>query len=394
MIYLDVTSAAQSPLNTGVKRMQRGLHEYLKSRSDYTPVCWQSARRGYRNLQAADWANLEQTSHKELKGLGLYDIFSPGLITDWLRFFADSGAMLPWPAKLTGEDMVLIPDLLWDNRGAYWARLGPTSAKRVGIFHDAIALRRPEQSRIDRYLCAQGVRALAHMDAVICISREAEADLHFYWKEFGLKPVPTRVILWSVPFSGPAPALPPNFAARQILYVARLEPHKNHLRLLEACELLWQEGLAFELRLIGCLAYPGAAREILNRVRTLQAAGRKIQWQPHVSESDLRSAYQECSFTVFPSLLEGFGLPIIESLWYGRPVVCGKNGALGEVAEGGGCEPVETEDVKSIADGMRLLLTDEPRYQHLCDEIRQRPFRTWNDYWNDVSNEVIAWLKL
>jgi len=388
MIYLDVTSAAQSSLNTGVKRMQRGLHDYLKTGSAYTPVCWQSARRGYRTLKPSDWANLEQTSHRVLKGLSLYDIFSPGLISDWLHLFSDSPQMLDWPDTLRSEDLVLLPDLLWDNRGAYWTKAGSTPAKRIGIFHDAIALRRPEQSGIDRFLCARGVRALSHLDGVICISQEAENDLHFYWKEFGLKPAPTKVILWPVPFSGAAPALPPNFSAKRILYVARLEPHKNHLRLLDACELLWKTGFSFELHLIGCLAYPGAARQILNRVKSLQAAGRAIQWQAHVSETDLRAAYQNSSFTVFPSLLEGFGLPIIESLWYGRPVVCGKNGALGEVANGGGCEPVETESVESIAEGLRLLLTDEPRYQHLCDEIAARPFRTWKDYWNDVT----AWL--
>jgi glycosyltransferase involved in cell wall biosynthesis len=390
MIYLDVTSACQSPLNTGVKRMQRGLHSYLKTRSDYVPVCWQSARRGYRTLTPADWANLEQTANKEVKGLGLYDIFSPGLISDWLHFFKDAPHLLDWPAKLTRDDLVLVPDLLWDNRGGYWARQGASAAKRIGIFHDAIALRRPEQSGIDRYLCARGVKSLAHVDGVICISMEAESDLHFYWKEFGLKPAPTKVILWPVPFSGEAPILPPNFAAKRILYVARLEPHKNHLRLLEACELLWKEGLTFELRLIGCLAYPGAARQILKEVERLKSEGRAIRWQAHVSEGDLHDAYKECSFTVFPSLLEGFGLPIVESLWYGRPVVCGKNGALGEVAAGGGCEPIETESTESMADGLRTLLTDQTAYQHLCDEIAARPFRTWKDYWRDVSD----WLGL
>ncbi len=148
MIYLDVTSACQSVLNTGVKRMQRGLHDFLKMRVDYTPVCWQSARRGYRTLTATDLANLEQTSRQEVKGLGVYDIFSPGLISDWLHFFRDADKMLRWPQNLTDEDVVLIPDLLWDNRGAYWSRLGVTPAKCVGIFHDAIALRRPEQSGI------------------------------------------------------------------------------------------------------------------------------------------------------------------------------------------------------------------------------------------------------
>lgn len=386
MIHLDVTSACQSVLNTGVKRMQRGLHDYLKTAlpGSYIPICWQSARRGYRALNPDDLATLEQTSPRNVKGLGLYDIFSPGLVSDWLHFSRDRSRMLDWPVKLTRDDLVLIPDLLWDNRGAYWTRQKKSPARRVGIFHDAIALRRPEQSAIDRHLCARGIKALAHLDAVICISREAEGDLHFYWNEFGLASVPTRTILWPVPFSGAPPALPPNFGAKKILYVARLEPHKNHLRLLEACEKLWKEGLTFELRLIGCLAYPGAAREILNRVRSLQAAGRALRWQAHVGEEELREAYREASFTVFPSLLEGFGLPIIESLWYGRPVVCGTNGALGEVSAGEGCEPVETEEADSIAEGIRLLLTDETRYQVCCREISRRQFRTWADYWKDV----------
>ena len=173
MIYLDVTSAAQSALNTGVKRMQRGLHDYLKSDGAYTPVCWQSARRGYRTLKDSDRTNLEQTSHREVKGLGRYDIFSPGLVSDWFQYFSDARHMLNWPANLRSEDLILVPDLLWDNRGAYWSRVGATPAKRIGIFHDAIALRRPEQSSIDQYLCARGVRALSHFDGVICISQEA-----------------------------------------------------------------------------------------------------------------------------------------------------------------------------------------------------------------------------
>jgi len=390
MIYLDVTSACQSPLNTGVKRMQRGWHGYLHGREDYTPVCWQSARRGYRTLTARDVNHLEQTAPQDVKRLGLFDSLMPGLLSNWLHFAGDAAHMVDWPTQLNRGDVLLLPDLLWDNRAAFIARLGSTTARRVAVFHDAIALRRPKEAGFDRYFCAKGVRALARMDAVICISQEAERDLHFYWKEFGLKPVPTQVILWPVPFHGRPPASQPNFSAKSLLYIARLEPHKNHLRLLDACEKLWREGLSFELRLIGCLAYPGTARLILRRVRALQAAGRPVRWQAHVPESELHAAYAECSFTVFPSLLEGFGLPIIESLWHGRPVVCGANGALGEVAAGGGCEAVDTHSVESLADGMRLLLTNEKRYQQLCTEIEARPLRTWDDYWK----EVCGWLDL
>jgi glycosyltransferase involved in cell wall biosynthesis len=380
MIYLDVTSACQSSLNTGVKRMQRGLYACLMPAGNCRPVCWQSARRGYRTLRESDRENLIGGDVKPVEGLGLFDSFAPGLVSDWLHFAGDSGHMPAWPADLRESDVILVPDLLWDNRGSFLAGLRGTAARRVAIFHDAIALRRPRQSRVDRYHCARGVRALADFDLVLCISREAESDLHFYWNQFGLKPAPTQVLPWPVPFTDSRPESGPNFSAKRLLYVARLEAHKNHVRLLAACEKLWRDGFSFELRLIGCMAYPDTAWRIWRRVRSLQKAGRPVRWQAHVSEAELRVAYAECSFTVFPSLLEGFGLPMIESLWHGRPVVCGNKGALGEVAAGGGCEIIEPQSEESLARGLRLLLTDEPRYHALCAEIERRRFRTWEDY--------------
>ncbi len=386
MIYLDVTSACQSSLNTGVKRMQRGLHAYLAAAGNCRPVCWQSARRGYRTLREHDRENLIDGDVKAVGGAGLFDSFVPGLVSDWLHFTGDSNHMLAWPTDLRGDDLILAPDLLWDNRGSFLAGLHGTAARRVGIFHDAIALRRPHQSRVDRYYCARGIRALADLDLVLCISREAESDLHFYWNQFGLKPAPTHALPWPVPFTYARPENGPNFSAKRLLYVARLEPHKNHMSLLTACEKLWRDGLSFELRLIGCMAYPDTAWRIWRCIRSLQKAGRPVEWQAHVSEAELRAAYAACSFTVFPSLLEGFGLPIIESLWHGRPVVCGNNGALGEVAAGGGCEIVEPKNEESLAHGLRLLLTNERRYHDLCAEIHRRKFRTWEDYGKDLRN--------
>ena len=75
------------------------------------------------------------------------------------------------------------------------------------------------------------------------------------------------MVPWPVPFAGPRPEIFPNFAARELLYVARLEPHKNHLRLLDACEKLWREGLDFSLRLIGCKAYPDHAWRVRARLQ-------------------------------------------------------------------------------------------------------------------------------
>ncbi len=386
MIYLDVTSACHSPLNTGVKRMQRGLHNFLKTRDDYIPVCWQTAWQAFRGLRTSDYRNLEQS--RPARGLQLFDFFAPSLITDWVRSIDDGFRLLNLFEDGRPVDMLLLPDLLWDNRAPVVARLWETGIHRVAIFHDAIALRRPRQSSIDRYFCEQGVRALAEVDAVVCISEEAEDDLLHYWRRYRLPPTSTFVVPWPVPFAGERPRIFGNFQARSLLYVARIERHKNHLRLLDACEKLWREGLQFRLRLIGCKAYPGYAWRVGARISGLRSKGRDVRWDKHVTDKSLHEAYRDCSFTVFPSLMEGFGLPIIESLWHGRPVVCGGNGALGEIAAAGGCAVADMESVDAIAAEIRRMLTDQEHYEMLHLQARFRRYRNWDAYWQDLKRTV------
>jgi glycosyltransferase involved in cell wall biosynthesis len=103
-------------------------------------------------------------------------------------------------------------------------------------------------------------------------------------------------------------------------------------------------------------------------------------WLKHVDDKTLHALYRECAFTVYPSLMEGFGLPIAESLWHGKPCVCGGNGALGEVARGGGCLIVDQTSTSALADGIKSLLQDRQLRERLSDEARARKFRTWSDY--------------
>ncbi|NJK91570.1 MAG: glycosyltransferase family 4 protein [Blastochloris sp.] len=388
MIYLDVTSACQSVLNTGVRRMQRGLHEWLHSREDYQPVYWQSIRGSYRRLVSEDFRILERTWQKTPGGWSLYDSFLPWNLQDLKNKKRDSFLSMEWPVSLKNEDIVLVPDLLWDSRSFFFTKWGKHSSRKVGIFHDAIGLRRPEQSRIDAYLCSRGVRALADFDLVICISKEAEADLIYFWKKFGLAGTKTHVAPWPVPFTNQRPEHKPHFSAASLLYVARLEKHKNHLLLLDVCERLWKQGRKFDLRLIGCNAYPYYSWRVQRRVKVLRRQGYNVRLQPHISEDELHEAYRKSSFTVFPSLLEGFGLPIIESLWHGRPVVCGNKGALGEVAAGGGCKTVNPEDSNDLSRAIVCLLSDEQQYNTLYRNIQQRPMRSWSEYWTDVNAAI------
>ena len=90
---------------------------------------------------------------------------------------------------------------------------------------------------------------------------------------------------------------------------------------------------------------------------------------------------REARFTVFPSINEGYGLPVAESLACGTPVVTSDYGTMKEIADaGGGALLVDPRDDHSIADGMRRLLTDDTLLAELTAQATSRTPRTWDQY--------------
>ena len=214
----------------------------------------------------------------------------------------------------------------------------------------------------------------------MAVSRETADDLLAFWRERGLTRLPpVAVFPWPVNHAGaarrfsPAPVVT---GRRSLLCVGTFEPRKNHLVLLEAAGIVWERGGDFELVLIGRTTAQWGG-QVESAIARLQVAGRSVRWLRHVDDETLRRAYDACAFTVFPSLVEGFGLPILESLWHGRPCVCGINGALGEVSAGGGCLPVDQTTAPSLAAAIERLLADPTLYRRLCEEAAARRFETW-----------------
>jgi len=173
-----------------------------------------------------------------------------------------------------------------------------------------------------------------------------------------------------------------------VLCVGTLEGRKNHLALLDACERLWSAGERFQLRLIGHVnAETGGAA--LARARALQAAGQPIRFDGPATDEEIVRAYAECTFTVYPSIAEGFGLPVIESLARGKPCICSGHGALGEISNAGGCIALATLNADSLASGIARLLHDPSELQALQADARTRTFKSWVGY----TGELITWMQ-
>jgi glycosyltransferase involved in cell wall biosynthesis len=167
-----------------------------------------------------------------------------------------------------------------------------------------------------------------------------------------------------------------------VLVVGSHEPRKNHLAVLHAAELLWREGLRFNLVLVGSSAWQ--AQRFDARVDELQRAGRQVVSSTGLPDELLWAAYRLARFVVFPSLNEGYGLPIAEALSVGTPVVTSEFGSMRQIVSPRG-EPcggllVDPRDDHAIADGMRRLLVDEELWQRLHTEARVDGRRTWDTY--------------
>jgi glycosyltransferase involved in cell wall biosynthesis len=88
--------------------------------------------------------------------------------------------------------------------------------------------------------------------------------------------------------------------------------------------------------------------------------------------------------TIYGSWVEGFGLPVLESLWQGLPCICHNGSALAEIAPGGGTIMADMLDENEIARAIELVATDPVLCDKLADQAISRPLRTWTDYASDI----------
>jgi glycosyltransferase involved in cell wall biosynthesis len=140
------------------------------------------------------------------------------------------------------------------------------------------------------------------------------------------------------------------------LTVVDLQPRKNHLGLIRAfCDLIQAcPQLPHKLVLVGKDTWYG---DKVRRAAETSGVGDRIFFTGFVSDDELIHFYGACDLFVFPSLYEGFGLPILEAMACGRAVVCSNTSAMPEVANAAGIlfDPHSTTEV---ARAMHDLLVD------------------------------------
>ncbi len=173
-----------------------------------------------------------------------------------------------------------------------------------------------------------------------------------------------------------------------LLCVGSHEPRKNHISVLHAAELLWRDGLDFRLAFIGGNAW--LSDEFSAFAAELAGKGRRVTTLSAIPDQTLWAAYRVARATVFPSLVEGYGLPVAESLASGTPVITTRFGSTAEITLGGGALLIDPRSPHDIADAMRLVIQDSSTRERLREEARRTPERSWTAYAHDVAALVAA----
>lgn len=321
-------------------------------------------------------------------------------LSDSERSTAVSGAAVTGKSPKTSTVIVpfgatyVLPELNINQsatrRLAALARWSPGATGAIGF--DTVPLSSPETTDPGMPAAfANTLVAIRQMDVVVAISRAAATEYEGW-----------RRMLSSAGIAGPAietvllgndhsmPAANPQVsvgATPLVVCVGSHEPRKNHLAVLAASEILWRQGFDFTLVFIGGNAW--RSEGFAGRLAELVARGRPVSTRTGVSDDELDSLYRRAAFTVFPSLNEGYGLPVVESLRRGTPVITSDFGSMREIATHGGTLFVDPRDDDSIADAMRLLLTDESVRTGLAGEAAALPLRSWDDYADDVWAAVV-----
>lgn len=275
--------------------------------------------------------------------------------------------------------------------------LGPSPFRRVVTVHDVTFFRIPQRYPLARRLYMQTSTQLAARVAyAIIVPSEAvrddvrrflhvpDAKLHVVYEAAAARFAPVAreaatAVARSYGIDGP-----------YVLSVGSLEPGKNRPRLIRALHDLRDDGIEHRLVVVGQRAWD--YEPDLALVRELGMEQQMI-FPGYVRDEDLPALYTGADAVAIPSLYEGFGLPVLEAMACGAPVLTSNTGATAEVA-GDAALLVDPHSVDAIRDGLRALLCGPD----LRADLRERGFQRVGEFsWqraaaetHDVYERVVA----
>ncbi|MGH7504216.1 MAG: glycosyltransferase family 4 protein, partial [Longimicrobiales bacterium] len=246
-----------------------------------------------------------------------------------------------------------------------------TGAARLVTIHDTSLELYPECHPLRRRVINRPLISVAARvaDVIVAVSHSARRDL---LAVHNLPPERVTVVHeaaapWFRPVGDPVRrarvrmryALPERF----VLYVGAIEPRKNLRRLVQAFATARSCGVPHDLVCVG--PYGWSSRDLYSEVDRL-GLRRAVHFTGYIPIEDLPAIYSLSDLFVFPSIYEGFGLPVIEAMACGTPVITSNTSSLDEIAAGA-ADTVDPLDPEALAAAIVRLASDPERRRTLAE---------------------------
>jgi glycosyltransferase involved in cell wall biosynthesis len=387
-VLVDVTHTVGRDLHTGIQRVVRELCSRWFRDEDVLPIAWSIDLGGMAVLSTGerhrmfDWRNF---------------LSKPGEPVTERSPETENGLLLvPWRCRIVVPELSIEPHRCEGYRSLAAAGVGSGLSF---VTYDMIPLSSPETMPDGMAQAfANYLSTVRSADFVSSISETSATEYRSFFSATsasrGLRPPDVASHLLPTDLDG---ATNGDMAALEsalgigtalvVLVVGSHEPRKNHMAVLEAAERLWTQGHWFYLIFMG----GGGWRDddFNDEVHRLSDLARPIVVLKRVSEGQLVAAYHRAQFTVFPSIVEGFGLPILESLRCGTPVITSNYGAMKEAAAGGGAILVDPRDPEDLFLAMERLLLNPAEISELSAQAFARSWKSWEDYALEVWGHLV-----
>lgn len=297
------------------------------------------------------------------------------------------------------NDLFILPDAYWTKRGVWQAA---AAARKRGatvatVIYDLIPLTHPQYVGVKRM---EGFRrylhhAIENSDLLVTISQTVETEVKDYIRQFRfeLKQVPAAIRHLTLGSELKLVDGDVRSSLRELftdgasqdhknpyLMVATFDPRKNHHYLLDAFDLLWETRNDLQLCLIGRVG--SLCDDVVQRIRNHAEFEKRLFAFHDIKDSELQHCYKTCRGVIFPSIVEGFGLPIVESLWFGKKTFASDTPIHREVG-GSDCVYFDLNDPLT-------LLAEIEKWELVADHSSSQLPKRKPTTWEECSRRLIS----
>ena len=350
---------------------------------DVTKACKQKQKSGI--------ARVSSCLKKELEAL-LGDRFVEVVWDDRSREMRPKGRIYDW--RVESRDVFLTCELFCEyEREGIENFIKEFPGLTYGIFHDAIPLQYPEFTwphSVQRH--PSYMKMLALFSGIFAVSSHSAMQLEEYWEWLELQRAPSvRTIQlgcdgvfgdWCSPKKeiGDPP---------RILTLAILEKRKGQDIAIEAARLLWDEGIRFHYDFVG-RTNPYFGKDVERLLKRTAKRGYSVAFHGQLLDEQLQKVFDRADLVVLPSLAEGCGLPLLESLWRGVPTLSSSLHSIRENARFGGCRLFKRGDYGDLAKSLRSLIEKPSELENLKASIRSEALPRWKSTAVDIVDHLVT----